>query len=280
MLAAVAFSLGVAAAAFAHGDRPALVFWGAFPPGAADCQRAIATGTRQCVMRLWQVRLGCFRHGCEPGAIEAAKQAGRQRARTVIQRVCSDQEVRLLQFTSLAEALVDSREGCLALDTAFDSAVFGPLARVDPAPEVLACVEHTAAAVTAQIREMLTSRQRVLDRIATLNLEIDGKGALRMRSDERIRSVSTAVAARAREGCAGTLFEQLYGMSPEQFTETIATRADCFAGISYAQSTLVCPPPVCGNGMQEPEETCDDGNTTGGDSCVAGCRVATPTPTP
>jgi cysteine-rich repeat protein len=39
---------------------------------------------------------------------------------------------------------------------------------------------------------------------------------------------------------------------------------------------------VCGNGIVDPAETCDDGNDTGGDGCSAECVLeggATPTPT-
>jgi cysteine-rich repeat protein len=34
--------------------------------------------------------------------------------------------------------------------------------------------------------------------------------------------------------------------------------------------------PVCGNGTQEGDEECDDGNTTNGDGCSADCRIETP----
>jgi len=36
---------------------------------------------------------------------------------------------------------------------------------------------------------------------------------------------------------------------------------------------LECPPPVCGNGVPEPGEECDDGNADDGDGCAADCRV-------
>jgi cysteine-rich repeat protein len=40
------------------------------------------------------------------------------------------------------------------------------------------------------------------------------------------------------------------------------------------------PPPVCGNGVVEEGEQCDDGNTVDGDGCSANCTVETPPPPP
>jgi cysteine-rich repeat protein len=40
------------------------------------------------------------------------------------------------------------------------------------------------------------------------------------------------------------------------------------------------PPPVCGNGVVETGEQCDDGNTTSGDGCSSTCTIETTCPTP
>jgi cysteine-rich repeat protein len=42
----------------------------------------------------------------------------------------------------------------------------------------------------------------------------------------------------------------------------------------------VPPPPVCGNGVMEGDEACDDGNTTDGDGCSSTCTIETPPPPP
>jgi len=272
-LAVAAALLLAAGAAFAHGEGPPLTFWGNFGSGAAECQRALGASTRQCVARVWQARLGCFRDGCEPGSVDAALQAGRQRIRDIVQRVCTDQEVRLLQFAGLSEALVDAREGCRTLDTAYDSAVFGPLQRAELGPEDLACVELAAARATALIRATLASRARLLDYIATADLDLPDKNQLIARSAAQIAD-ATGAASLPSPACPAPRFEQLYGRGLEAFCALLATRADCFAGTCYTQSTLVCPAPTCGNGMREPGETCDDGNTEGGDSCSATCGIA------
>ena len=40
------------------------------------------------------------------------------------------------------------------------------------------------------------------------------------------------------------------------------------------------PPPVCGNGILEPGEQCDDGNLVNGDGCSSTCTIETPPPPP
>jgi cysteine-rich repeat protein len=43
------------------------------------------------------------------------------------------------------------------------------------------------------------------------------------------------------------------------------------------------PCPLCGNRMEEPPETCDDGNRADGDGCSSSCQLepgSTRTPTP
>ena len=42
-----------------------------------------------------------------------------------------------------------------------------------------------------------------------------------------------------------------------------------------AEAPLLEPPGVCGNGINEPAEACDDGNTAAGDSCSADCESVT-----
>jgi cysteine-rich repeat protein len=79
------------------------------------------------------------------------------------------------------------------------------------------------------------------------------------------------------DACSETDFHASYGRSAATFLATIASRADCLAGGTYAQGGVVCPPQECGNGMLEIgsatqlDEECDDGNLTDGDGCSASC---------
>ncbi|HSQ01543.1 MAG TPA: DUF4215 domain-containing protein [Candidatus Dormibacteraeota bacterium] len=61
------------------------------------------------------------------------------------------------------------------------------------------------------------------------------------------------------------------GRPARDLLATVATRADCVGGAFYIQDGVVCAPALCGNGVVEPNEDCDDGNTADGDSCPASC---------
>jgi cysteine-rich repeat protein len=58
-----------------------------------------------------------------------------------------------------------------------------------------------------------------------------------------------------------------------------ASDADCasitggLGSCNFVTGFCQCPAPVCGNGIIETGETCDDGNFAGGDGCSAGCAV-------
>ena len=50
--------------------------------------------------------------------------------------------------------------------------------------------------------------------------------------------------------------------------------------VQLGDQTFSCPttvnytaPPVCGNGIQEPPEVCDDGNTVDDDTCTNACTI-------
>ena len=61
------------------------------------------------------------------------------------------------------------------------------------------------------------------------------------------------------------------GAACDDFLGRIAAQAGCMVGFVYVQDAVTCPAPVCGNGMQERGEECDDGNDYDGDGCRSDC---------
>ena len=101
------------------------------------------------------------------------------------------------------------------------------------------------------------------------------KQAMVRASTAAIGSHVGALQTRVAETCSEADFTALYGRDIATVLSLIASRADCLAGTTYAQGGVVCPLPVCGNGMVEGDalrdEECDDGNLTPGDGCSAAC---------
>ncbi len=175
----------------------------------------------------------------------------------------------MLQFISPFEVQSDVTRFCRDLENAATSAVYGPFlsgtAALDGAART--CIVATADARTNLFRASFRSRRLVLDRIASNAVPARGKTALVARSDRLIARASQVLGNRIRTVCPDDEFVAVYGRDIDTFLQQMASRADCLAGDTYAQGGLVCPAPVCGNGMQEHGEGCDDGNTADGDGC-------------
>jgi hypothetical protein len=77
---------------------------------------------------------------------------------------------------------------------------------------------------------------------------------------------ASALEVEMAELCSDADFSTVYGRDSATFLDTVASRADCLAGGTYAQGGVLCPLQVCGNGMLEIgsltqiDEECDDGN--------------------
>lgn len=56
-------------------------------------------------------------------------------------------------------------------------------------------------------------------------------------------------------------------------TSTTSTTATSTTATTTTSTSTTRPAAACGNGVIEPGETCDDGNTVDGDSCPSNCRI-------
>jgi cysteine-rich repeat protein len=86
-----------------------------------------------------------------------------------------------------------------------------------------------------------------------------------------MRSSCARRTARLAARCDRATFATLYPLTPEALIDGLSTRADCLGGQLYIQDTVLCPNAACGNGIVEPGENCDDGNTNDGDACPSNC---------
>ncbi|MBX3027970.1 hypothetical protein KF840_24010 [bacterium] len=108
-----------------------------------------------------------------------------------------------------------------------------------------------------------------MERIATRLVASDEKQA-------SIRRVNQELAAARARWSAGLLaacpsLEQVYGRSPDSLLRTLKQRVDCVLSRTYVHSAIACLPQVCGNGIPEGGEACDDGNTVDDDACSNDC---------
>jgi cysteine-rich repeat protein len=267
--------------AHAHGPPTPLDFWGAFGRRVGRCQRIIGRAAAVCALRAWDAQRACqltAMNGetCDEDATDAAIEAARLGAVDRVDEGCTDQQALTLVFLGRFEAEQDVIRFCRQLEDAAASAVFLPLQAGTPAPAAARrCVAAAALATTKLLRHSFDSRQQLLDRIALRSFAPARKREMVAASTAAIGRHVGALQAAMAESCSEADFDALYGRDTSTFLSLIASRADCLAGTTYAQGGVVCPPPVCGNGMVEGDalrgEDCDDGNLTPGDGCSATC---------
>ena len=166
---------------------------------------------------------------------------------------------------------------CQELEDAMVSAVYRPATQRGVIGAVknptAACIAATASAATRLLRLALRDRSRLFDWIASFAFGPQEKLALVTASSARIQHLQTATSLQLTALCPN--FTSLYGRTPNAFLKLVAQRADCFSARTYVQDAVQCPQSVCGNGMREAGEQCDDGNLIDGDGCDHTCGTET-----
>ena len=258
-----------AAAASAHGGRLPLDLWGGYTGEFLRCQRVIAQAASACAAGAWAARRAC-REGelvgepCDHDATTSRVSAVRAAALNAIDAVCGEREAIVLRYLGTFDLQDDVISYCRAWEDAAESAVFG--AHVTPSA---ACSLATAEAVTEVMHQAVRGRRRSMDRLAASPAASPERPVLIAAADRRLAVTIDHATARLTARCPD--FAAQYRRPAGELITTLAARADCVGGAFYIQDTVLCPPAVCGNGVIEPLEECDDGNIADGDACPADC---------
>jgi cysteine-rich repeat protein len=267
-------------AALAHGEPAGLSDWGGFSRAISRCQRRIGGAGLACAVRAWEVRRACDAALAEGGSCDEAAAGDRIRAAQTNARLavnqpdaCTFLEVQNLRFIDLFEALTDVTRVCRDAEVRLTHLVF----ESEPsgaAQETSRACRHAASDAAASLFHFsLRLRTRALDRIAASALPLQRKEALLSASASRIAWARSALRALVEGRCPAADFQALYGRTLDAFLTEVSNQADCSVAGTYAQAAIRCPTAVCGNGVVEPGEQCDDGNDDDGDGC-AGCFAA------
>ncbi|GIW42289.1 MAG: hypothetical protein KatS3mg076_2866 [Candidatus Binatia bacterium] len=276
-----AVGLVFAPPAGAHGEPPSLDFYGNFQ-SAADCQRRVSRVARLCFERVLFGKLRCDANvlagrGCDTGKFESLV----GRAVSGLERDlsgCSDGELAILGYESRTEALSDLTESCReeaqrALEVVFAPAMY--TGRIEPGARGRdRCLRLTARFAVSVLRSAARQKARALDIIASGNFSRAQKLDILARAEERVRALRDRGAAVAGRVCTPEEFAGSYRTSPGELFARIVGRADCVVAASHVQNAVTCAAPVCGNGVREEAEECDDGNDADDDACRNDCRRA------
>jgi len=272
------------AGAQAHGIPRPLAFWGNYARDIAQCQQAISHAATQCVAQALDLRGRCFEvmlggGVCDSNATQVAVTAVIVAAQREVAEVCRTQlQIQSLLFIDVAEAQSAVYTTCVEVSAATLSAAYAPVASrsgvLDAADQ--ACISAAGDATERLVRSTIRARRRAFDFIAATDLTASRKRQRVARSATQIARRQARLSAALQSWCTPDQFAELYRLDIAAFLAHIAGQADCYTEFVYIQAAVTCPAYVCGNGLRETGEQCDDGNPIDDDQCTNACRVNHP----
>jgi cysteine-rich repeat protein len=277
----LAFGLLVAsvvlpARASAHGEPPELAFFGPFLPRTFDCLRVISRAAQRCFRRAFAAERTCAAardagDACDAAARDAEITAAVRAASQAVGAACGPGQLTELRFTGLVDVVSDLTVACTRqADTAVEFLYPPALVGSGGAP-ARACRELAADLGRVELNVALQAKSRALDRIGAVFRPIGEKRALLNAADARSDGAGRHLAGQLVAACPD--FAPAYGFDAELLFYGLGRRADCVVGAAYVQNGLRCPLAVCGDGLRESPEQCDDGNDVDNDACRNNCTA-------
>ena len=271
--------LGWRGAASAHGVRLPFARWGGFSSGAVLCQRVIARSAAHCASAAWTAQRACEEaklagQTCDQDAVDTMVETIRSNDLNAIDVSCTERQLIDLQYLGQFDMQADVVAFCRAWQRWATFTVYAaPEAAGSLSAAQHSCVEAAADAVDALSQFAFRNRRQCMDRIAAVPLTAPNRPTLLSGAANRMTQAQPAVGGHLIARCGAAPFAELYGRAPDDLVAAVAGQADCIGGRFYIQDAIVCPNPVCGNGILELGEDCDDGNTNDGDACPSMCML-------
>jgi cysteine-rich repeat protein len=259
----------------AHGMRLPFGSWGGFAGDTLRCQRLMARAVAECAETAWSVRRECREGALDNGSPctpddDPRISAARAKALNTVSDVCSSHILNNLQFLDyFIDVQPDVTNFCRHVwPDAADSLVFVPALSAN-GDAGRRCASAAGDAASDVMQYVFRSRRRCMDRTAAMPPSSPDRAAILTGAAHGFSAALQHVSARLAERCPE--MQAIYQRSAGELVDLLAQRADCLGGAFYIQDAVICPAPVCGNGIVEFPETCDDGNTADGDGCPSTC---------
>jgi len=263
-------------AALAHATAVPIERWGPFLPDSVSCLRRMSQATHECFETVLDIEQRCqdarARTGtCDATQVDAQETAARVVMLDTVMRECAEGQLTEIGYIGYFDAETDLINACVRQAKGAVAAAYAPSAAAPIAPADVACLAASAAYGHKVLHFILERATPVMERMATRLFEAEEKQAF-------VRQLETALSATRARWIAGLLqvcpqFERLYGRSAESFLRTVKQRSDCVLSKTYVNSAVICLNQVCGNGIVEEPEQCDDGNGDDTDACRNDCTA-------
>jgi cysteine-rich repeat protein len=260
----------------AHMAPVPIELWGPFLPPIATCLRTMSRATHACFETVLAIEERCQNAQVRGDACELDQVAEEVDAATAAMRseatgACAEGQLTEIGYFGFFDANADLFNACVTQARAAVSATYAPARAGAPSPAAAACMTASAAYGHKVVRFILERETPVMERFATRAFSEQEKF-------EIVRQLGLELSATRQRWIAGLLeacpqFAAIYGRSAESFLRTLKERADCVLSKTYVNSAVSCIAAVCGNGIPEGDEACDDGNADDSDGCRNDCTA-------
>ena len=280
--AGLVWALGYAApAARAHGGPPDITFWGPFPSGTTLCLRMLGRAMQTCVDEALAAQHECMDaqltgQPCDEALRDQRINEAKLASRSVVTTACTGGQLTELHFINPDDARTDVSKTCTDQPDAVMSVAYAPAiaggssAATDE--QTRQCLVKTSAYSRKLLRYIVRAKTQALNLMAVNVFGPAKKNALLKRAADRIAATQARLAQGILQACP--TFTALYGRTPAEVLGGLSRVGDCVAGAAYVQTSVACPAPLCGNGIKESGEECDDGNMVDTDRCHNDCTAA------
>lgn len=268
--------LGLSGMAAAHTQPVPINQWGGFGPDTVTCLRTISRATQTCfdtaLVALQTCNNALVRgEACDAEQTDAIVAEASRQQRLSLTRTCSQSELEDLGYVGFSDSQADLFNACVTQARGAASATYAPALAGPPTQPSADCMVATAAYIRKLIRFAMQQETPVMDRIAARPFTTDEKLASIQRIEEELGSSRARWVDGLLELCPD--FVAIYGRSVDSFARTMKQRSDCSLSNLYVHTAINCPSQVCGNGIPEGIEQCDDGNRNNDDTCRTDCTA-------
>jgi cysteine-rich repeat protein len=277
--AVVALVMATTRPSHAHG-LPALplALWGPFGAPTVDCLRHLSQATRRCFNAALTAQRRCVDarlegHVCDEAARDATIAAARATAAATVDAACRGGQLTELRFANATDARNDLLLACSEADTTLRM-VYAPALNRVIAPGLSRsdrhCIAHVGAAASKLVMARVHDHSRVFDAAAVYILTPSQKLGRFATANQRLAAAQARMATRLADACDGAT---VYDGDPGRLLALLERRSACVLSSVYFHTSVTCPLAVCGDGIVDSGEACDDGNGVDSDGCRADCTA-------
>ena len=262
--------------ALAHAAAVPIERWGPFLPGSVTCMRIMSQATHECFDTVLGIEQRCQDARARGNTCDAAQVDGEVTAATdamlaTVMNACAEGQLTEVGYIGFFDAEADLLNACARQAKGAVAAAYAPAVGGPTSESAAACMAASAAYGRKAMRFILERETPVMERMATRVFAAEEKQA-------HVRRVESELSATRARWIIGLLqacpqFEAVYGRSAESFLRTMKQRTDCVLSKTYVNSAVICLAQVCGNGIVEGDEQCDDGNAADADACRNDCTT-------